>query len=125
MTVSPEVGDTIHVDGIRTNLHDTVEDPGGGTVLLLPPRSLLLLPPGHLLLQRLAPSSPAGRLDSRPASWQRHGVWNSLISLLEIPPVCPAARIQAALLHRLLHRVGHSHLPALCPPVDDFLMGDK
>ena len=35
MTVSPEVGQTIHVDGIRTNLHDTVEDPGGGTVLLL------------------------------------------------------------------------------------------
>lgn len=35
MTGSPEIGTTIDVNGIRTNVHDTVHDPGGGTVLLV------------------------------------------------------------------------------------------
>lgn len=33
--VSPEIGETIIAAGMATNLHDTVVDPGGGTVLLL------------------------------------------------------------------------------------------
>ena len=35
MTTSPEIGETIIAAGIPTNVHDTVRDPGGGTVLLI------------------------------------------------------------------------------------------
>lgn len=35
MTTNPEVGTAIVVAGIRTNVHDTGIDPGGGTVLLI------------------------------------------------------------------------------------------
>jgi len=35
MTGSPEIGASITAAGITTNLHDTVVDPGGGTVLLI------------------------------------------------------------------------------------------
>ena len=35
MTTTPEVGETILAAGIRTNIHDTGTDPGGGTVLLI------------------------------------------------------------------------------------------
>lgn len=35
MTSNPEVGTTVVADGIRTNVHDTGIDPGGGTVLLI------------------------------------------------------------------------------------------
>jgi len=35
VTTTPEVGQTILAAGIRTNIHDTGTDPGGGTVLLI------------------------------------------------------------------------------------------
>ena len=35
MTTTPEMGETILAAGIRTNIHDTGTDPGGGTVLLI------------------------------------------------------------------------------------------
>lgn len=35
MTANPEIGETIVAAGIPTNVHDTVRDPGGGTVLLI------------------------------------------------------------------------------------------
>lgn len=35
MTVSPEIGEAVLADGLQTNIHDTVADPGGGTVLLI------------------------------------------------------------------------------------------
>jgi len=35
MTDSPEIGASIQAAGITTNVHDTVTDPGGGTVLLI------------------------------------------------------------------------------------------
>jgi 2-hydroxymuconate-semialdehyde hydrolase len=35
VTTTPEVGETILAAGIRTNIHDTGTDPGGGTVLLI------------------------------------------------------------------------------------------
>ena len=35
MTISPEIGETIIAAGIETNVHDTVADPGNGTVLLI------------------------------------------------------------------------------------------
>ncbi len=35
MTTSPEIGEAIDAAGIRTNVHDTGIDPGGGTVLLI------------------------------------------------------------------------------------------
>lgn len=35
MTTNPEIGATVVAAGIRTNVHDTGVDPGGGTVLLI------------------------------------------------------------------------------------------
>jgi 2-hydroxymuconate-semialdehyde hydrolase len=35
VTTSPEIGEAIDAAGIRTNVHDTGIDPGGGTVLLI------------------------------------------------------------------------------------------
>ena len=35
MTTNPEIGATVLAAGIRTNVHDTGFDPGGGTVLLI------------------------------------------------------------------------------------------
>jgi pimeloyl-ACP methyl ester carboxylesterase len=35
MTASPEIGVSVVADGIATNVHDTVTDPGGGAVLLI------------------------------------------------------------------------------------------
>ena len=35
MTTSPEIGGTVIAAGVATNIHDTVTDPGNGTVLLI------------------------------------------------------------------------------------------
>lgn len=35
MTTNPEIGETIIAAGIATNVHDTVTDPGNGTILLI------------------------------------------------------------------------------------------
>ncbi len=35
MSATPEIGTSVEAAGIVTNLHDSVEDPGGGTVLLI------------------------------------------------------------------------------------------
>ncbi len=35
MTASPEIGVSVVANGVATNLHDTVTDPGGGAVLLI------------------------------------------------------------------------------------------
>jgi 2-hydroxymuconate-semialdehyde hydrolase len=35
VTTSPEIGETVIAAGIATNVHDTVRDPGNGTILLI------------------------------------------------------------------------------------------
>lgn len=35
MSATPEIGTSVEAAGIVTNLHDSIEDPGGGTVLLI------------------------------------------------------------------------------------------